>query len=358
MALVMATTGASAQSRHSVFASLPPGQWVQIHVQQPSDSVVFTRQVHGGSALDRKRGRLVLFGSDTHGENWTNSPLFFDLDSLTWSRLYPDDDPATYRVNGDGIPVAGVNGDHPWAMHTFGAVVYREAHDDIIVASYPQHLMPGRFTDAMGHVWPSIRRHPTWRLDLATGRWQPLAGEAQHFFPYTAAYDTHRNLVYGYKLQGIYFLGGNPPVWRKALGPGLIGYSNNMVYDARHRVFVIFGSYGGSNDVVIYDPHRQLHRKMPTAGRRPLPSENKPMAYHERLGRTIVIVDEGAGTERRALTWAYDYSSDSWSRIDEAILPFPVGMNYNMVYDAQSSALIIVANPADQPTAVWALRLP
>lgn len=356
--LLLLGTNVPAQPRNPVLSSLPTGQWVRIHEQKPGDAVVFIRQAHGGSTFDRKRGRLVLFGSDTHGEDWTNSPLFFDLNTLTWSRLYPDDDPATYRVNAEGIPVAGPNGDHPWAMHTFGALVYRDAHDDIIVASYPQHLVPGRFTNAMAHVWPHIRRHPTWRLDLATGRWQPLTIEAQHFFPYAVAYDRHRDLVYGYKAEGIFSLGGNPQVWRKALSPGLTGYGNNMVYDVRHRVFILFGSSGGNNDIVVYDPRGQMHRRMATPGTRPPSGESTPMAFHERLGKTLVIVDEGAGADRRARTWAYDYSRDAWQHIDPATLPFPVTMNYNMVYDPREDLLVLVTGPTGGPTAVWALRLP
>ncbi len=45
---------------------LPVGKWVTLHQQRVDDEVFFGRQNHGGSAFDSKRGRLVLFGSDTH----------------------------------------------------------------------------------------------------------------------------------------------------------------------------------------------------------------------------------------------------------------------------------------------------
>ena len=83
-------------------------------------------------------------------------------------------------------------------MHTMGAVTYHAALDALIVSSFPEHLTPGRFTDAMAHVWPSIRRHPTWLLDMGTGVWTPLAAEAEHFFPYATAYDPERQVVIGY----------------------------------------------------------------------------------------------------------------------------------------------------------------
>ena len=162
---------------------IPIGVWIKIHQQRPSDKVRFKRQSHAGSAFDTKRGRMIIFGSDTHGNDWSNSPLFFDIATLEWSRLYPDDDPSTYRVNSQGIPVAGVDGDHPWAMHTFGAVDYDPVGDALIVSSYPQHLEPGRFTDVLADVWPKIRRHPTWILDLEKNKWRPLPGRAVQFFP-------------------------------------------------------------------------------------------------------------------------------------------------------------------------------
>jgi hypothetical protein len=55
--------------------SLPPNTWVKLHEQQPGDAVRFQRQEHGGSCFDTRRGQLVLFGSNTHGRDWTNSPL-------------------------------------------------------------------------------------------------------------------------------------------------------------------------------------------------------------------------------------------------------------------------------------------
>ena len=68
--------------------NLPANQWVAIHQQKPGDAVRFKRQEHGGSCFDSRRCRVVLFGSNTHGEDWTNSPLIFDVVVGSWSRLY------------------------------------------------------------------------------------------------------------------------------------------------------------------------------------------------------------------------------------------------------------------------------
>jgi hypothetical protein len=59
---------------------------------------------------------LIHFGSDTHGRDWTNSPLMFDVAARRWSRVYPNDERANYAVTDDGMPVAGAKGERPWAM--------------------------------------------------------------------------------------------------------------------------------------------------------------------------------------------------------------------------------------------------
>jgi hypothetical protein len=354
----------SQRTLNPMLLRLPAGRWAKIHEQKPGDDVTFKRQAHAGSAFDSRRGRIIIFGSDTHGEDWSNSPLFFDVASLKWSRLYPDDDPSTYRVNAEGIPVAGTDGDHPWAMHTFGSVEYDPIGDAFIVSSYPQHLEPGRFTDAVAQIWPQIRRHPTWILNLATGKWQPLSGKAEHFFPYATAYDVDRHVIIGYKSAGVFELDLRSNVWHQAKPRGLLGYGNNAVFDTLHRALVVFGSNPRSNDVVVYRPATKQQLRMSTPGVRPPRGKYNPMAFHVGIGRTVVLVDRAPEDKltrdlrkMQAETWLYDLGEDVWTQVRSATLPFGCGMNYNMAYDAAHDLLLLVANPPEEPTAVWALRL-
>ena len=108
-----------------------------LHEQKPGDAVKFKTQEHGSGCFDIKRGRIVLFGSNTHGKDWNNSPMIFDVAKMEWTRVYPNDSKETYKANADGLPVAGEKGDHPWAMHTFGAVEYDPKRDEMVVCSYP-----------------------------------------------------------------------------------------------------------------------------------------------------------------------------------------------------------------------------
>jgi len=343
---------------------LPAGRWIKIHQQRPGDAVTFKRQKHGGSAFDSRRGRLVLFGSNTHATgDWTNSPLFFDLGRLEWQRLYPDDDPATYAVNAAGLPVAGPNGDHPWAMHTFGAVTYDTAADAVVVASYPAHMVPGRFTDALAALWPRVKRHPTWILHLGSGRWQPLAAPAVHFFPYAVAFDPGRGVVIGDNGTGIYELSLAEGRWRRLADGDLLGWGENAAFDTRHDALVVFGSYKRGNDVAVYEPATGRRRVMPTPGVRPPGKNYVPLAYHAALDRVVAVVDRRPARKvhdrarMRAETWLYDLGADAWTRVEGAGLPFGLGMNYNLEYDPGDRLLLLVADPPGEPVAVWALRL-
>ncbi|HSF48746.1 MAG TPA: hypothetical protein VLA73_10320 [Burkholderiales bacterium] len=360
LALVALTGEAAERPINPKLLDLPAERWIEIHRQRPGDPVVFRRQAHGGSAFDSKRGRLVLFGSDTHGVDWTNSPLYFDLASLAWTRAYPDDDPSTYRVSNDGIPIAGTGAPHPWAMHTFAAVSYDALNDRLVVASYPQHLEPGRFTDALAHVWPEIRRHPTWLFDLESQRWRALDSPAEHFFPYATAYDSHRAAVVGYRSDGIYELDMDraEPRWRYRGLASHGGYHINAVYDSKRRHVIVAGSHRWSNDIVIYNPGTRRDRIMPTRGQRPPKFQHAPMAFHERKAVAVVLVDRlDESGPRQAETWVYDPGADAWSRVERASLPFNCGMNYNMHYDPLHDALLLVADAQNGLASVWALKL-
>ncbi len=271
---------------------LPPNRWVKLHEQKSDDEVSFRRQAHGGSCFDSKRGRLILFGSDTHGRDWTNSPLLFEVAARRWKRGYPNDERTTYRVTDDGVPVAGNKREHPWAMHTFGTVMYDPSRDEMIVACAPKHMIPGRFTDSVKDLWPKIKRHPTWTFSLAKNQWRPLPCEAVDFFPHSAAFDTDRNVVLGYRPDGIYELAGEPREWKRLTKKVFLGgWHSNCVYDSKHKALVVFGTNTNSNDIEVFYPGTGKHQLMPTKGVRPPKDQHNPMAFHLGSGKTVVIVD-------------------------------------------------------------------
>jgi len=346
--------------RNAALLGLEPNRWHKLHEQKAGDAIRFQRQEHGGACFDTRRGQIILFGSNTHGNDWTNSPLLFDPVECQWTRLYPDDDPKTYTVNAEGLPVAGERGDHPWAMHTFGALLYDPERDEMVVACYPAHMVPGRFTNALKEQWPKVKRHPTWTFDLEKREWRPLPCKAEHFFPYCAAWDSARKAVIGYRPDGIFELAGEPREWKRLAPKGFFGWHTNAAYDARNKALVVFGSNENANDVVAFWPTTGEHKKMPTTGERPPKDQHTPMCFDPGSGRTVVLVDrrlDEEGKKLQAETWLYDLAADAWTQVPAATLPFGCGMNYNMVYDPGHKVCLLVTGGYGQPTTVWALRV-
>jgi hypothetical protein len=358
-------SGESAPRRNAKLVDLEPNKWLKLHEQGKDDKVRFRRQGHGGSCFDTKRNRLILFGSDTHGRNWYNSPFIFDPVKAEWSQLYPHDARETYAVNEKGIPVAGPDGEHPWATHTFGAVEYDPSRDEMIVACPPHHMVPGRFTNSVKELWPKIKKHPTWTLDLKTNKWRALPCEPVSFFPHSTCFDTDRNVVIGYRPDGIYELGGKPRQWTRKVKQRvhLLGWHGNTVYDARHKASVTFGYNKNSNDIDAYFVESGKLKLMPAEGKRPPKDQHNPMAFEPRIGQTVIVIDrntepdKGRKGKRVAETWCYDLGADRWTQIETATLPFGCDMNYNMHYDPLHKCLLLVTGGYGNPTAVRALRI-
>lgn len=347
-------TGTAWAAESSRIAESAPNVWLKLYEQKPSDAVQFQRQEHGGSCFDSRTGRLVLIGSNTHGRDWHNSPRFFDPVNCTWSQAYADDEFGTYAVNAEGIAVAGAKGDHPWTMHTFGAVVYDSSREEIVIPIFDDHLVPGRFTDVCKDLWPAIQRKPTWTYRVESGKWTPLAGEGVNCFPYCAVYDSDRKMVVAVMPDGIHELAGEPRTWKKITKGGFFGWHTNCAYDSRNKAVVVFGSNENRNDIAAYVPATGDYKLMPTPGTRPPKDQHTPMEFCPDIGRTVVLVDRIEGNTQQTETWLYDLAEDAWTQVNSATLPFACGMNYNLEYSPSQHCLLLVTGP--NPT-VWALRL-
>ncbi len=335
------------------FKSLPRGRWIKIHQQHSDDVVHFSRQAHAGSGFDSLRSRILIFGSDTHGENWNNAVYTFDLNTLTWMQSYPLDSPASYTVNTKGFPVAGIRHNHPWAMHTFGALAYDEIHDNLLVASYPEHLSPSRYGQNLAFLWKQIKQHPTWLYDSKSNSWRVYEGKSEHFFPYAIAYDSDRGVVTGFRPYGIFDWKGEIVGWERVGEKSYGQYHTNVVYDSVNHVFIFYGGNKLQNAVFMYKAGNKTTEKMPTIGRRPPPGQSVPLAFHKKIGKVVALVD----ADDEAQTWLYDYAQDQWQRLEGGDFPYKVGMNYTMEYDVRHNIVVLVSSPQNEATAVWALRL-
>ena len=338
--------------------SIPTGAWLKIHQQGGDGPDDFARQYHGGAAFDPVRGRLMLFGSDTHSTNWDNSVRFFDMGSLRWSSAYPPDDPTTYRVNADGIPVAGVDGGRPWAMHTFDAVEFDPISDRLIVASHPEHMSPKKSWGVARHLWEQIESHPTWSYSVGENRWQPIAAQGTSFFAYGATFDHYRRVFIGVKSGGYWELDIDSGRWTKMAKGAPQAWHNAAAFDSDLKTVVSFGTNKLADDVWQYRLGEEQGRLMPTPGDRPPGADSVPLVYHPGIQRVVALVEikeaDGSGSTE---TWLYATADDVWQRVPTATIPFAIGMNYDMVYDPNHALLVLVANYPKEPVAVWVLRL-
>lgn len=338
--------------------SLPVGVWLKIHQQPGNGPDDFARQYHGGAAFDPVRGRLMLFGSDTHSTNWDNTVRFFDMGTLRWSSAYPPDDPKTYRVNAEGFPVAGVDGQRPWAMHTFDTVEFDPISDRLIVASNPKHMSPAKPWGVKKQLWKQIKSHPTWAYLVAENRWQPIAAKGESFFPYGATFDLNRRLYIGVKPGGYWVLKIDTGRWEKVGSGAPTAWHNAAAFDSDHDIVVSFGTNKRANDVWQYRPGEDKDRLMPTQGDRPPGADSVPLVYHPGIKRVVALVESRtAGGPGLTETWLYATADDVWRRVPTANMPFAIGMNYDMVYDPNHGLLVLVANYPKEPVAVWVLRL-
>lgn len=335
------------------------GVWIKIHQQASNDPESFTRQTHGGATFDPVRGRIILFGSDTHGVNWDNTVRYFDMAALTWSYAYPPDDPTTYRVNQKGFPVAGINGDRPWAMHTFDAIEFDSVSDRLIVASHPGHLSPKKPWGVNPVLWKKIESHPTWVYHIGTNRWTPLTINGESFFPYGMTFDPERRRVLGVKPSGIWELDIDSGEWQTVGSRAPAVWHNAAVFDSDRDVVLSFGSNGRSNSVWQYRIGDDSAQEMPTPGVRPPGASSPPLVYHPGIKRVVALVEnESGGAHGSTETWLYSTGDDSWEKLKSATLPFAIGMNYSMLFDPNHVLLVLVASMPNEDVAIWTLKVP
>jgi hypothetical protein len=397
-------------------AGIPPNRWIKIHEASPGDAISSRLSHHGGACFDEQRRRVVLFGSDAHGLDFTNHPLVFDVSELHWSRLHGDDDPVTYRVIEGGIPVAGRDGEHPWAMHASGSVTCDPFRDEMIVTSYPAHesveimekwLARGelrekdlhpilwrpllflrdlfgvhharreRYLEIIRNVWPRIERHPTWIFRFAEDRWKPLlADPAIHTLFGFAVYDRGRGVVIGANAMGVYELTGEPRSWDRVSDEGLGEVrSPGAAFDEANAVAVVYGGRSFTpegvhdlDEIWVFSPRSRRWSKMPTPGPRPGAAADFPMAYDPVAERSVIVVNSKEDPEASD-TWLYELARDAWTRLPRGRLPFRVNWHFaraaqrlhyntNLVYDWSAGVLLYVTFlPPDGVVSVWALRL-
>ncbi|MEM3413787.1 MAG: kelch repeat-containing protein, partial [Thermoplasmata archaeon] len=269
--------------------------WVQLNFQSlPS--------ARGGYVVATDGNNLYYVGGHAG-----NNPLvllsdswLFDATSLQWFCLEPTERPSARR-------------------HI--EVVYHESADVFI-------LFGGRTsTNALNsETWVYYPRTNIWR------NMNPVTAPSPRD-SYAMAYDSlhHKLVLFGGRTSTnscmsdtwVYDYGTNSwsSVYPSVSPPGR--YGHEMVFDKKNGVFVMYGGVGTGythlSDTWVYDYSTNTWTQKLTS-QNPGGIEEHALAYDENSGKCILF-GGNTGTSLKAETWAYDYSTNSWTKLPTSIAP-------------------------------------
>jgi hypothetical protein len=343
--------------------SLPVNQWVEIYPQHPKKSVIpnifgavnWHRQGHAGMTFASNRGTLVIFGSNSHGDNWDNSVHEFSPLTLEWIDHYPASPKETYRSDERGIAVAGENELFPWAMHTYDSISYVPELGSLVVTSQTDHTPPPT------ELAKNARINPTWLYDLESKKWSILMQESgPSFFASGSSYDPVTTSLWAYRQGQLWQLDTKSGQWKLVPGNHNTGLTMHftMVTDTKRHQFVFFGNYNKANSIWVYTPsispdqEGKWENKQPGGDICPK-AEHFPAAYDSHQGVFLLVPDENA---EKSVTLVYSPDTNKYIKINAADMPAN-GMNYMMEYDPYHRLFYLVTGDWEKPLTVWALRL-
>lgn len=311
-------------------------------------------------AFDTRRGSLLVFGSDTHGEEWDNAVHEFQPRQKRWETHYAAVGPESYRVDEEGRPIAGTKTILPWAMHTYDAIEYDPMLDALVVASAPEHNPKGKSVSGK-------TQQPTWIYDLSTRRWTPFLNNGKRspsFFGGSSAFDTRRNVLVAYR-GSIWELDVSIGEWRWAAS-GHHELHHTMVYDQRRGLLWVFGDYNPTRSIWSYQPGKTVGEhgiwaKYQPTGDTCRPYGIVPVAYDAAQDVFVLVVDDvEPGSPHQlpatsASTYLYDPEANAYTRLPEANMS-PVGMNFMMAWDPNDGVIFLVTGGWEGVVTVWVMR--
>lgn len=343
--------------------TLPVNQWVEIYPRHPKKSVFpnlfsginWHRQSHAGMTFTGNRGTLLIFGSDSHGENWDNTVHEFSPLTLEWIDHYTASPKETYRTDKRGVAIAGENDLFPWAMHTYDSISYVPELGSLVVTSQTDH------TPAPTELAKYARINPTWLYDLESKKWNILMQEnGPSFFASGSSYDSLTASLWSYRQNQLWLLDAKSRQWKIIPGNHNTDLSMHftMVTDTKRHQFVFFGNYNKSNSLWVYTPsispgqEGRWENKQPGGDICPK-AKHFPVAYDSHQSVFLLVPDE---TTEKSVTLVYTPDTNKYIKIIGADMPAN-GMNYMMEYDPYHRLFYLVTGDWRKPLTVWALHL-
>ncbi|MCH8328524.1 MAG: hypothetical protein IID15_08405, partial [Candidatus Marinimicrobia bacterium] len=239
------------------------------------------------------RGEVFFFGSDTHwptelerGES--NSLWRLNLETLSWSKDYQQDDKSSYIILPDSQCVTSSG--RPWAMHTFDAVVYDPEVGRLVVVGQPTHTRfePEKRFPMFEGDWYKSLAPSHWEYDPESKEWTLLLNaSAPNLFARSMILDSRRNVLIAHDGARTWLFNRQAGHWKVVAGETgqtgrtIPGYHLSMVYDSYADAALLLGKNGGSDTLFTFDPHKKSWARAQVSGRT-LPANGAALAYDTR----------------------------------------------------------------------------
>lgn len=355
--------------------AFPTNRWLQYSIHNP---VTFAGAQHAGMAIDTRRGKLLVFGSETHSTNFDNSVYDYDIATRTWTTHYPQAGLDTYQLNEHYQPFAGDPAKPlPWAMHTYDEIVFvpdRVADNDkLIVVAADGHNYPA-YQKFATQINANLVKFPTWIYDLKTQAWSTFlnTGAADPyavpvFFAAGSAYDPDRNVIWAAKDFQLSYINADRTAWTTVAGAGAnLGIHFNLDYDTkRHKLFV-FGGYNLTQTIWTYTLGLNPAVKGTWTATKPsgnCPADDQqPVAFDQDQGVFLLRLNQGSIYDN-SQTYVYDPDTNRCLRIPNAgIVRAPGGkdndvLDYKLAYDPVRKVFFAVKALYSGQTVVWVFKL-
>ncbi len=347
--------------------AIDENHWVKIYPQEtkllqtllfmtPADTELdWHRQEHAGLAFDAKAKSLLIFGSNTHGEDWDNRVHEFNLLSLKWVEHYTASAKESYRADTKKNAIAGEDGLFPWAMHSYDNIAYIPEMDALVVTADFNH------TPQPTRQATQAKLSPTWIYDLNTRNWTILEQEhTPSFFASGSTYDPISSSLWAYKKGSLWQFNIREQLWRKVPGEHKTDLAMHftMTTDIHRHQLVFFCNSNKSASIWVYTPglwpdqEGTWEEKQPGGDTCPK-DQHFPVAYDKQQGVFLLMPDESDTT---SATLVYSPDTNKYIRVKGAQMSAN-GMNYMMAYDPYHRLFLLVTGDKHTPFNVWAFRL-
>jgi hypothetical protein len=292
-------------------------------------------------AYDTTRDRYIVTGGG-HQDYGGNEVYAFDLNSLTWSRIWGPS--PSIPPTGGSCNEAYADG-NPASRHTYDGVEYLPEVDQLWLHGGSLYCGPGGASTA------------TWTLDKSTLRWTRRANGYQVWeLEEVSAYDPNTGHVFAAGPASGQVLSEYDPLdnaWKRK-GSSSVTYGQAAVIDPVRRRFISMGN-GGPVYSFDLDSPSLTRQTLSTTGDQAMVSTRYPgLAYDP-------VTDRIVGWRGGASVYTLNLDTRAWTKIDPAptnsVIPTnPPGQGtYGRWRYVRSKNVFIVVNSIDQNVYIYRL---